>query len=150
MYWKYIKISAIFLAMILFVITGLSGCFHNNQNPDPPAIYQDEDFVRSKFPNLKAIESVQYSYEDTGDGGIGLQPKEFIGVIQIAPDFTKEIYEKYKWEEQKVDLTPFMGGDSGYPVLYSDDFDDYIHTASFVGTFYLDKDRHCLYFWGEY
>lgn len=113
-------------------------------------VCSDIEFIKSKFPNIKEIESVSYIYnKESGDREVGLEKIHFEGIINIGKSFSKKIEKEYNWEQS--DEPPNLSiktQDADY--MYSDEFEDMYISDSFVGTFYFLPDYNKLIFCGEY
>ena len=134
----------------LIILLGLIGACSNNDINYEKTISTNIEFVQEKFPNIKNVESVIFSYlVKDDDRSIGLAPKEFSGIICIGPEFAKSISEKYKWKKckQPVDALFFEKGE--YHFLYNENFEEK-YRNSMIGTFYYDKEKQVIYFTGEY
>lgn len=142
------------LSFILIIIISVFeiGCSNDKKNNEE-IVSTDKEFVQSKFPKIEEIQFVKFNYSVISVRGVGPNPAKFSGIIKIGDNFIKKILKDYTWK--KCEIQPFntlFMVNNEYKFYYSDDFREegkYV-THSFVGKYYLDKEKGVIYFDGEY
>jgi hypothetical protein len=135
--WRKMRVSVI----VICIISTLFFSCDDKQVIQEKTIYSDVEFVKTKFPALEEIESVEYYYIDVSSGsGLGPTPVEFSGVVHIGSGFSDMIYRDYSWSECDVEPNPDILGNFEYDFKYSEEFDEN-YAESLIGYFYYDKNK---------
>jgi hypothetical protein len=149
------KAARIVLFMICISLL-FSGCKAENDvvqnDEDNITIHTDTNFITEQFPELSGVEVARYYYEiigDHSDRSIGPMPARFAGLIYLEKDALTDISNEYDWRECDVQPPKILSDGNTYSFFYSEEFDS-IFSASFVGSFYFDRERGILFFEGEY
>ncbi len=140
--------------MLLVILAGIYYGIKNikllDKGETKYSVCSDIEFIKTKFPNIREIESVSYIYnKESGDREIGLEKIHFEGIINIGNKFSKKIENEYDWEQSDFQPDFLIKAQNG-KYLCSDEFEDQYISDSFVGTFYFLPDYDELVFCGEY
>ena len=136
-----------YIIIVVGILMVLCGCY--DDKPQGDKYYTDVSFVKEKFPKIKKIESVKYTYIEDYSRDIGLKHPKFEGVVYLNKTYAKNIRKKYKWKIASVKASDSLV-DNDIRLLYNEKFNQVMHTNSFVGCFYYCKELGMIYFKGEY
>ncbi|AIQ14552.1 hypothetical protein [Paenibacillus durus] len=105
--------------------------------------------VVDRFPRLEIVEKVYWKAEVIGDHGFGPSSYWMKGYVHLNNEVMERFRSSYTWKDVS-NFKPYFNLDFDQEHepswTFSEEFNNYIKSSSFIGKFYLDVNNGLFYF----
>ncbi len=110
----------------------------------------DREPLLTRFPRLGPFEKCYWQADIIGKPGIGPTPYWMKGFVVLDSVEFEAFKTRFRWADVESGWRPSLDtailGAQSFRWSYSREFDDYMHSASWVGRFYLDLENGIVFF----
>ncbi len=110
----------------------------------------DREPLLTRFPRLGPFEKCYWQADIVGKPGIGPTPYWMKGFVVLDRVEFAAFRTRYQWTDVESGWEPSLDtailGVQSFRWSYSQAFDSYMHSASWVGRFYLDLENGIVFF----